>query len=115
MDGRERNFLVVDSVRNLFVTKMAENFWKGYLVRFDSTLTAKSCISLDDHITSSNFYNSNSSFHDIAFDYDSNLFFLTASTGRGFADDTVSYSMLTYQGMDLERLKKQKLLHVIPD
>ena len=107
LDGRERNFLVVDSVRNLFVTKMAENFWKGYLVRFDSTLTAKSCISLDDHITSSNFYSSNSSFHDIAFDYDSNLVFLTASTGRGFADDTVSYSMLTYQGIELERLKNK--------
>ena len=105
--GEERSTLVVDSVRNIFVNKTAENKWKGYFVRFDSSLTAKYSISLDDRVISSNFCSSQSDFHDIAFDFDSNLFFLTASTGRGYVDDTVSYSMLTYQGIELERLKNK--------
>ena len=107
LDATDSNYLVVDSTCNLFITKSDANILKGVLVRFDSSLLAKNIISLeDDNINPSNFSVSTSIFYDITFDYDSNLMFLCASTQRGSITDTSSfYSILTYQGTLLNRLK----------
>ena len=105
-DGSNSSFFVVDSIRCLSIIKNHANNYKGFLVRFDSSLTAKNVISLEDSIIPSNYPISNTSFQNITFDYDSNLMFLCASTGRGSFSDTISfYSILTYQGIPLTRLK----------
>ena len=106
LDGPDSNFLMVDSTRNLSITKTQANIFKGFLVRFDSLLFAKNVISLTDSIILSAQPVSNSHFHDITFDYDSNLMFLCATTQRSYFGDTSSfYSILTYHETPLTKLK----------
>ena len=102
----DSNYLVVDSTRNLNIIKTQANNYKGFLIRFDSSLIAKNVISLTDSIIHPNIASSFSLFHDITFNYDSNLMFICTSTTRGYITDTLSfYSILTYQGTPLNRLK----------
>lgn len=109
--GGEANLIIVDSTRNFFINETAANTRKGYLIRFNSSLEPRYCITLDDSILSSNKISSSTGFHDIAFDYDSNLMFLCATTGRGTVGDTTSfYSILMYQGRPLEKLKNQAFI-----
>ena len=111
LSGNDSNYMVLDSVRNIFINMSSKNQYKGYLVKFDSTLNVKYCISLEDSIIPSNKQYSNTIFHDVAFDYDSNLIFLCATTGRGTFGDTSSfYSILTYQGIPLTRLKNDEFI-----
>ena len=106
LSGNDSSYMVLDSVRSIFINILRANRYKGYLVKFDSTLNVKYCISLEDSIIPSTKSYSMNWFNDIAFDYDSNLMFLCASTFRGTFSDTSSfYSILTYQGIPLNRLK----------
>ena len=103
LDGPDSNFLIVDSIRNIYINKTSANTMKGFLVKFDSSLIAKYSISLEDSIIPSNHRTSNSGFLDVAFDYDSNLVFLCASTGR-------NNTILTYQEEPLERIRNDAFM-----
>ena len=100
------NRLVVDTSRVIDMTVTDANIYKGFLVKMDTMLNAIYCVSLDDSIVLTDIHRSITLFHDIAIDPDSNMLFLCGSTCRGFFGDTTSfYSILTYQGVLLERLK----------
>ncbi|MBP5340937.1 MAG: T9SS type A sorting domain-containing protein [Bacteroidales bacterium] len=102
----DSSLMLIDTVRNMYINKTPANVEKGFLVKFDSLFLFKNVISLIDSIIPSNYSVSNTAFNDISFDYDSNLMFLCAATGRGALGDTTSfYSILTYQGIPLNRLK----------
>ena len=111
LEGNDSSCLVVDSIRNIYIERSCANDQKGYLIKFDSLLTAKSIVTLNDSIIPSDKIHSRTMFKDITFDYDSNLMFLCASTGRGAFHDTLSfYSILTYQGSPLVRLKNDAFM-----
>ena len=74
--------IVVDAERGISFPITAANYDKGYLVKLDSALTPIYCMTLEDSLVNASITSSNTLFHDISFDYDSNLVFLCASTGR---------------------------------
>ena len=74
--------VVVDADRGISFPITMANHNKGYLVKLDSALTPIYCVTLEDSMVNAGITSSNTLFHDISFDYDSNLVFLCASTGR---------------------------------
>lgn len=76
---------------------------RSFLVQFDNNLEPNWVVTLDDSIINEDFSTSRLWFHDLSFDYDSNLFFISATTGRGPGSDTSNYySILTYDGTPLD-------------
>ncbi|MBP3739750.1 MAG: T9SS type A sorting domain-containing protein [Bacteroidales bacterium] len=74
-----------------------------FLVSYNTDLNTRWVIKYDDNIIDETTrFGLFKAFNDIDFDYDSNLFFLSASTLRSFFDDTVNYlSTLSYRGVQL--------------
>jgi hypothetical protein len=74
-----------------------------FLVSYNTDLNTRWVIKYDDNIIDETTrFGLFKVFNDIDFDYDSNLFFLSASTLRSFFDDTVNYlSTLSYRGVQL--------------
>ena len=83
--------IVVDSIQGLEFSYTAAVSEKGVMVRFDSDLTPDWLVTLDDSIVNPNINNSRSFFHDVAFDYDSNLIFLSLTSLRGGTFDTLNH------------------------
>jgi len=71
----------------------------GALVKFDSNLEPGWIVALDDSILNPTSGHSRTLFHDISFDYDSNLLFLSVTSCRGTAIDTTNFhSIPMYDG-----------------
>ena len=90
--------ILLDSLRHI---EFVNNTWTfSFLMSYDNNLNARWIISYDDHIFNGNVNNHIfKQFYDIDFDYDSNLVFLSATSGRTTAGDTLNYmSTLTYRG-----------------
>ena len=84
--------IVVDSIQGLEFSYTAAVSEKGVMVRFDSDLTPDWLVTLDDSIINPNLNApSLSFFHDVAFDHDSNLIFLSLTSIRGFFCDTLNF------------------------
>ena len=96
-----KDTIIIDSIKNIFMGHPEKAIRQNFIVQIDSNLTPNWLITLDDSVIATGpptyLY-----FHDISFDYDSNLFFLTASTGRAVVGDTIHfYSLLNYRGFQL--------------
>jgi len=97
------NTMVLDSLRGLEFSYTDKSSMISYLVQYDSNLNANWKITLDDSVTNPSGVVSSTQFCDLAFDYDSNLMFLSASTARTtYMDTTNYYSVLTYLGEPLD-------------
>lgn len=83
--------VVVDSIQDLAFSYPAAVTEKGVMVRFDSDLTPDWLVTLDDNVVNPNINSSRSFFHDVAFDYDSNLIFLSLTSLRGPTFDTLNF------------------------
>ena len=84
--------IVVDSIQGLEFSYPPAVTEKGVMVRFNSDLTPDWLVTLDDSIINPNLNApSRSFFHDVAFDYDSNLIFLSLTSIRGFFCDTLNF------------------------
>ena len=71
----------------------------GAVVKFDSDLEPGWIVALDDSILNPSSGRSRTLFHDISFDYDSNLLFLSVTSSRGSAIDTTNFfSIPMYEG-----------------
>ena len=97
------NVITLDSMTNIMFRHSEKSAHDvSYLVKLDSFLTPKWVICLDDSILDERQVQMGKYFHDIDFDYDSNLLFLSASVGRSSYLDTVTnYSLFTYRGTPL--------------
>ena len=98
------NILFIDTTLGLSYTHTSRNQMLGFLTIYNSTIQPLALIYLTDSVIDNNssIY-SNIVYHGLAFDYDSNLFFVAASTGRGYNGDTNHYySMLQYRGETLQ-------------
>ncbi len=99
----QANTIFVDSLSDLVLFYHEREDEKGVVVRFDSLLNPQWIITLDDSVINPEKSKSRLYFHDITFDYDSNLLFILASTGRGtFSDTTTFCSILKYHGTPLD-------------
>ena len=84
--------IVVDSIQGLEFSYPPAVTEKGVMIRFDSDLTPDWLVTLDDSIINPNLNApSLSFFHDVAFDYDSNLIFLSLTSIRGIFADTLNF------------------------
>ena len=84
--------IVVDSIQGLGFSYPPAVTEKGVMVRFDSDLTPDWLVTLDDSVINPNMNGSSFSFfHDVDFDYDSNLIFLSLTSTRGFFCDTLNF------------------------
>ena len=83
--------IVVDSIQGLEFSYPSAVTAKGVMVRFDSDLIPDWLVTLDDSVINPNINNSQSFFHDVDFDYDSNLIFLSLTSGRGIFADTLNF------------------------
>ena len=93
--------IVVDSINDILMVHTDMAYQKNFLVNLDSNLIPKWLITLDDSVIATG-PPSYLVFHDLSFDYDSNILFLSASTGRATHGDTINfYSILTYRGTPL--------------
>lgn len=102
----EQRRLVIDTIRNDYLKINDFSTWKGFLIKYDTMINVLSVISLEDSILMHNGAFSNNEFYDIAFDYDSNLLFLSAATGRTLYGDTTNFRTLLFcQGVPLLKLK----------
>ena len=103
------NTLIIDSVRNVSISHTTANHKIPYVLRFNTVLTNNWCIKLEDSVIRPEVSVSNNIFHDISFDYDSNLLFVSASTGRSssFSDTSNFYSILKCCGMPLTKLRNE--------
>lgn len=99
----EEDTIFIDTIYNIYFGHTEKADEKSFLVQFDSVLKPNWVITLDDSvIIDDGRFGSILTFRDVAFDYDSNLMFLYASTGRSSGRDTVNfYSILTYRGVPL--------------
>lgn len=83
--------IVVDSIQGLEFSYPPAVTEKGVMIRFDSNLTPDWLVTLDDSIINPNLNApSRSFFHDVDFDYDSNLIFLSLTSIRSFFCDTLN-------------------------
>lgn len=84
--------IVVDSIQGLEFSYPPAVTEKGVMIRFDSDLTPDWLVTLDDSIINPNLNApSRSFFHDVDFDYDSNLIFLSLTSIRGIFADTLNF------------------------
>ena len=99
--GNYENTIIIDSLQDIYLFTPDKAVLKGYLLNLDSELNVKNIISLDDSVITPNIP-IQVPFHDIAFDYDSNRFFLSVTSNRGIFGDTVNfYSIPLYNGIPL--------------
>lgn len=96
--------IMIDSLKNKSLYWMSFSTWKGFLIKYNSLLEVLDVISLEDSILDFNHTASNSFFEDIAFDYDSNLLFISATTGRKGQYDSLT-TVPICQGIPLLDLK----------
>lgn len=83
--------IVVDSIQGLEFSYTSAVTEKGVMIRFDSDLTPDWLVMLVDSIINPNLNApSRSFFHDVDFDYDSNLIFLSLTSLRGGTFDTLN-------------------------
>ena len=98
------NKITIDSIKSISFCISSANPTKGFMGIFHDNLEAIQGISLDDSVINPSRQNSFLTFHDIAFD--SNLVFLSATSTRGFLQDTsIFYSILLCQGVPLLQLR----------
>lgn len=92
--------IVIDSLRHIEFIHNTYN--STFIVSYDDNLNTRWIITYDDSIINDNAV-IQKRFHDIDFDYDSNLIFLSATSGRGsILNDTMHYnSVLSYRGRPL--------------
>ena len=101
--GEGNDTMVVDSLQGISLFFRDYQIRTGHLVKFDANLTPQWAIELGDSIINPSTILTSTFFHDIVFDNDSNLFFLSATSGRGYAYDTIHFfSVPTYQGTPLD-------------
>ena len=94
--------IAIDTSVGVYYTCSNLNSEISYLTIFDNYLSTLGIVSLSDSVIDTG-PGSNLIFHGISFDYDCNLFFLTAYTARGFYGDTIHfYSVLQYNGESLQ-------------
>ena len=100
------NTILIDTVQNIFLFHTNANHRIPFLIKINPLLEVKWCVSVEDSVIHPEMGFSNNGFHDICFDSDSGLFFVSASTGRGVLSDTVNfYSILRCQGVLLHGLR----------
>ena len=83
------------------MTLIYNNYFQtsGYLVKFDSNLSPSWAITLEDSIINSSVPSRWLLFHDIDFDNDSSMMFLSLTSIRGFVGDTTQFfSVPLYDG-----------------
>ena len=98
----EKDTVVIDSIADISFSYIGINRRASFLVRYDTELNAKWVIAFEDKNVSPTAFSSMTTISDFDFDYDSNLLFLYAVTGRGSYRDTVNiWSTLTYNGIPL--------------
>ena len=91
--------LVVDSLQGFTVPYNSSLGMKAVMVRLDETLTPDWMVTLEDSVVNPGIHRSSSEFRGVEFDYDSNLIFLSVSSGRGVMSDTVNrYSIPIVDG-----------------
>ena len=107
LDNHYRNATyIIDSANNLFIPFTSATNRSGFLIRYSLILDAKYVLFMEDSIICPSINCSEVTFHDLAFDSDSNLLFLSSCTGRGEWNDTSSlYSFLSVQDHVLTELK----------
>ena len=90
--------IVVDSLLYMEFVRKARGV--GFLASYNSEFNTRWIITYDDSlIDATRWYAVQNNFYDIDFDYDSNLIFLSAASGRSAAGDTINYiSALSYRG-----------------
>lgn len=94
--------LVFDSVKNLRLHYGSELVTRGILLKYDSSFNSRWLLNLRDSVINPSLV-SIMKFHEIGFDYDSNLMFLTTDCFRGVNDDTVNfYSELFYNDVHID-------------
>ena len=99
-DGHE-NTIVIDSLHNIAFSHPERVSNKGYLLNLDSDLNVKYLITLDDSVINPTIP-IKVPFYDITFDYDSNIFFLSATCNHNVFGDTVSINSISvYNGIPL--------------
>ncbi len=90
--------IVVDSLQGLSFYNCNIGV-KAVMVRLDKNLVPDWMVTLEDSVVNPDIHVSSSGFHGVEFDYDSNLIFLSISSGRGVFDDTVNrYSIPMVDG-----------------
>ncbi len=95
------NTIVVDSI-NGFAFSHGKRSGSSFMTICDYQLNIKSLIYLTDSVINESVPGSALLMHGISFDYDSNLFFLAATTNRSVYGDTSHfYSILQYNGTAL--------------
>ena len=107
------NTIIIDSLQNIFFSHISANTKKGYLFKGNTNLLAVQCMTLSDSIIHPDRIISNTDFHDIEFDEDSNFVFISAKTARGFFTDTsIFYSILMCQNIPLDNLRNDAFILV---
>ncbi len=97
MQGYSSNTIVIDSAQGISFSLSEKNKNISYLVQLSANLDVNWKITLDDSMTFNSNTPSMTLFHDIAFDTDSNLLFLSATSHRGYVMDTINFcSVLKY-------------------
>lgn len=98
--------IVIDSTRNMSLSFSDAVRQSGFLVIFNHNLVPENLLYMEDSVIQPDIHYTCVALHDLAFDYDSNLVFLSASTGRSLGYDTSSfYSILTFMGHPLHNVK----------
>ncbi len=98
-DSDRTDTLVVDSLQGFKVPYNSSLGMKAVMVRLDKNLVPDWMVTLEDSVVNPDIHVSSSGFHGVEFDYDSNLIFLSISSGRGVFDDTVNrYSIPMVDG-----------------
>lgn len=94
--------IYLDTIYGINKPVLPGNNIVSYLFIYDSLLTTVGYITLYDSVINPDFGLSVVAFYNIGFDYDSNIFVIAGSTGRGaFCDTTRYYSILQYNGESL--------------
>ena len=96
----------IDTALGMELEVKVHEFYKGYLIKYDSNLVPQYCITLQDSIIVPNTtYGTALTFHDIAFDYDSNYMFLeTSLSTRGYVGSNTHYFDIKCQNVTLENI-----------
>lgn len=98
-DSDRTDTLVVDSLQGFKVPYNSSLGMKAVMVRLDDNFAPDWMVTLEDSVVNPDIHVSSSVFHGVEFDYDSNLIFLSVSSGRGVMGDTVNrYSIPMVDG-----------------
>ena len=98
-------YLAVDSTKGFYLKKASTTDWKGFLVKYDDTLSVVDFVSLDDSVVNPTSPCANTTFYCLEFDSVDNLLFLAVDAGLGPLRDTADYTTtLSCQGVPLSGL-----------